>query len=73
METRTHNLNFMCLRIEKMLRLINFQGVKDLSKKFKATFKNLKKALITPFFDANIFVLITYMTKGKKESDWGKI
>ena len=32
LEKRTHNLNFMCLKIEAMLRLINFQGLKNLSK-----------------------------------------
>ena len=35
LETRTHNLSFKNLTIETMLSLINFQGLKDLSKNLK--------------------------------------
>ena len=66
METSTHNLNFMCLRLEKMLSSINFQNLKDLS-------KTLKEGTDNPFFDATIFGLVTYLTEGEKENDWGKI
>ena len=66
METSTHNLNFMCLRLEKMLSSINFQSLKDLS-------KTLKEDTDNPFFDATIFGLVTYLTEGEKENDWGKI
>ena len=66
METSTHNLNFMCQRLEKMLSSINFQSLKDLS-------KTLKEDTDNPFFDATIFGLVTYMTEGEEENDWGKI
>ena len=66
METSTHNLNFMCLRLEEMLSSINFQNLKDLS-------KTLKEGTDNPFFDATIFGLVTYLTEGEKENDWGKI
>ena len=66
METSTHNLNFMCLRLEEMLSSINFQNLEDLS-------KTLKEGTDNPFFDATIFGLVTYLTEGEKENDWGKI
>ena len=49
-----------------MLSSINFQNLKDLS-------KTLKEGTDNPFFDATIFGLVTYLTEGEKENDWGKI
>ena len=49
-----------------MLSSINFQNLKDLS-------KTLKEGTDNPFFDATIFGLVTYLTEGEKENDWGEI